>query len=149
MPRLTRISAVVDRLVTLCGEATGLQVVDGPFVGELADDTLLLGIPDGNTPGYRTTVTRQEGLGRPRLVEAWEVHCLLSLASAAETIPQLRARASSLLGSLDDTLRADVRSDGVWDRAGFGNSDMSWIPLQGPTGATLAVLFSLEGESLL
>lgn len=148
MSALTRIDAVVDALVELCRTATGLQVVDGPFVGELDDNVLILGVPDGSTPGYTTTPTRQQGMGRAHLREAWEVRCLLSL-SGGDDVHALRAQAAAHIGALDDALRDVSAASLAWDRAGVAGSNMSWVPVQGPTGAVMAVLFSFEGESLL
>ncbi|MCP2265570.1 hypothetical protein ACFQHV_00990 [Promicromonospora thailandica] len=148
--QITRIGSVIAKVVeiALTLDPDRLQVLDGPTVGELADDVLLIGMPDGNKPGYKTTATRQQGMGRPRLNEAWEVHCLLSLNSGANDLVALRARAVALLGLLDAKMRDDHTVDGVWDRAAL-LGDMDWIPLQGAAGATLAILFDVSGEALL
>lgn len=148
---LSKIDAVVDRLVELCTAATAadaLQVIDGPFVGELADAVLIFGIPDGSLPGYRSRIERQDGFGRVRLTEEWEVRCLLSLASGANDVAALRSRAVAVFGLIDEALRDNVQEDGVWDLAGFdGQAD--WVPLLGPAGATMSVLFTIAGATLL
>jgi len=148
--QITRIGDVIGKLVEIAGtlDPDVLQVMDGPTVGELAEQVLLIGMPDGNRPGYKTTNTRQQGMGRPRLQESWQVHCLLSLASGSDDLLALRNRAVELFGDLDTKLRDDHTVAGVWDRAAL-LGDMDWIPLQGPTGATLAILFDVSGESLL
>jgi hypothetical protein len=108
----------------------------------------MLGLPDGNQPGYKTTNTRQQGLGRARLQESWEVHCLLSLSTGSDDLPGLRGSAVEILGALDAKLRDEPLVDGVWDRANL-LGDMDWVPLLGAAGATIAVLFDVTGTSLL
>jgi hypothetical protein len=148
--QITRIGDVISKLVEIARtlDPDVLQVLDGPTIGELDEQVLLVGMPDGNRPGYKTSVTRQEGMGRPRMRESWDVHCLLSLASGSEDLLELRSRAVALFGLLDTKMRDDHTVAGVWDRGAL-LGDMDWIPLQGPTGATLAILFDVSGVSLL
>ena len=148
--QITRIGDVIGKLVEIAAtlDPDELQVLDGPTIGELAEQVLLVGMPDGNQPGYKTTNTRQQGMGRPRLQESWDVHCLLSLATGSDDLGGLRTRAVELLGELDTKLRDEHTVAGVWDKAAL-LGDMDWVPLQGPTGATLAILFDVSGTSLL
>jgi hypothetical protein len=151
MAAVTRLHVTLRELVTLATAAVGdegVQVLDGPFVGELANDVLLLGLPDGGQPGYRATVTRQEGYGRPRLTEEWSVHCMLSLTTGTNDVAALRERGAGLLAELDEQLRDHAKVDGVWDRASIGGQ-MDWVPLLGPAGASVTVLFDITGAALL
>lgn len=149
LPATTRVPEAIDALVTLIGEATGIQVTDGAYIGELADEALCVGLTEGpDRPGYSVAVTRQDGLGRPRLREEITVRCLLSLITGTNDTKALRERAGVLLGRIAEALADDARRPGVWDRALLG-ANLEWIPVLGPTGATLGVLFEIDGTSLL
>lgn len=151
MAAVTRLHVTLNELVTIATAAMGsegVQVLDGPFVGELANDVLLLGLPDGAQPGYRATVGKQQGYGRPRLVEEWDVHCMLSLTTGTNDVAGLRERGATLLAALDDGLRDRVTVEAVWDRASVAGQ-MDWVPLLGPAGASVTVLFDVSGAALL
>ena len=148
---VSRLDVVLDRLVTVCAGATAaqkVQVIDGPYVGELAADILLLGLPDGAQPGYRSTVTKQQGYGRPRLTEEWDVHCMLQLTTGTNDVAGLRSRAVVVLGLIDHALREQARVEDTWDRAGVAGQ-LDWVPLLGQAGASVTVLFNLTGAALL
>lgn len=149
-PSLTRIGVVVDRLVAIAktlGE--DLQVVDGPYIGELDPRVFVIGLMESpERPGYSTSVRRQEGMGRPRLVEDFEVRCLLSIASGDIDMEAVRNECVQILTNLDVALRDDHHQADVWDRVLFGPRT-DWVPLQTPNGAVCNVLFTVEGTSLL
>ena len=148
-PGPTRIHAVVDKLIDISGEATGLQVLDGPHVGEVMLEALCVGFTDGpDRPGYTVDVSRQQGMGRPRLQEDFTVRVLMTITSGDTDMATLRSRAAALIGQLDTALRDDVVVDGVWDRAVVGGA-MDWIPIQHEQGATCNVIFTVEGSGLL
>lgn len=149
LPATTRVPEAIDALVELIGDATGIQVTDGAFIGELADEALCVGLTEGpDRPGYTVGVRRQEGLGKPRLREEITVRCLLSLVTGENDVKPLRDRAGILLGQIAEALADNARRPDVWDRALLG-ADLEWIPVLGPSGATLAVLFEIDGSSLL
>jgi hypothetical protein len=106
-----------------------------------------LGLLDGDRPGYRTRISRERGLGGVVLREHWQVHCMLSLTVGDNDVAPLRAEAVALLDLLDAALRVQVVLDGVWQRAAL-DGQMDWIPLLGPSGAAMTVIFDIEGESL-
>ena len=148
-PGPTRIAQVIDTLLALCATSTGLQVTDGPHLGELMDEAICLGFTDGpERPGYAVAVRRQEGMGRPRLAEDFTVRSLLTISSGDTDMSALRGRAADLLGQIDTALRDDVVHGGAWDRAALGG-EMEWIPIQHSAGATVNVFFTVEGTSLL
>lgn len=154
-PTLTRIDAVLTNLVAVAGAALKgvdpeLEVMDGPRLGELPWKHLMFGITDSpDVAPYTTQVTRQDGLGAPRYVEAWEVRCGLCLAHTGNDIAPLRAQAVDVLAALDEALRAVNVRRGVWDDAGLGEAGVQWYPVRNQGGATVLVFFSVEGSSLL
>ncbi len=148
-PATTRVPEAIDALIALIHDATGIQVTDGAYIGELADEALCVGLTEGpNRPGYTVSVRRQEGLGRPRVREEITVRCLLSLVTGENDTKTLRDRAGTLLGKIAEALADNARRPDVWDSAFLG-ANLEWIPVLGPSGATLAVLFEVDGTSLL
>lgn len=150
---LSRMPQIVDRLVAEARAATDLeQVLDGPHLGELLADCLVIGLTDSaDRAGYESRVTRQEGVGRPRLVEAFVVRCLVTSATGdtdEHAVARLRARCGKVLADLDAHLRALGPVQGLWDQIGL-TGDTDWIPLQDQDGAAMNVLFMIEGAALL
>lgn len=149
MPALTRVPAVVDALIGLFGSATGLQVLDGPHIGEVMFEAICVGLsPDQSRPGYDAVVTQLPGMGAPRYVEEWTISSLLSISSGQTDLAALRARAGAALEQIDVALRAGQVAPEVWQRAGFGQG-MQWLPLQHPDGASVSVFFDVVGASVL
>jgi hypothetical protein len=147
-PTLTRVPQVVSALVALAGALEAdLQVVDGPFVGELGANVLMLGFPEGDHAAYDATVTRQEGM-RSRLRESWTVHCLLSRTSGEIALTGLRDQCAQTLAALDAAMREHATHDDAWQLARVAGS-MQWLPINGPHGSSCNVLFDIEGTSLL
>ena len=146
---LTRVPQVAAALVALAEGlgVTGLQVVDGPFVGELAADCLVLGFPEGGSAAYDATVVRQPGM-RTRLQESWTVHCLLSMTSGRIALTDLRERCADTLAALDGALREHATEDGAWQSARIDGA-MQWLPINGPSGSSCNVIFDISGTSLL
>jgi len=145
----TRVPDVVDALVTLFRDATDLQTLDGPHLGEVMNHAICVGLSsDQSRPGYDVEVTRQDGLGRPRYLEAWTVSSVLSLTSGDSDVAALRTAAADALGKIDTALRALRTNGDVWQRAGFG-ARMEWLPVLHPQGATVNVFFDIVGESVL
>lgn len=155
VPTITRIDAVLTALAAVAAAALtdvepAIEVMDGPRLGELPWRHFMLGITDSpDTAPYTTHLVRQEGLGRPRYTEEWEVRCGLCLADGSADVAGLRAEAAQVLGRLDEALRDAHVQAGVWDEVGVGEADMRWYPVPNETGATVLVFFSLEGSSLL
>lgn len=148
MTTLTRMPAVVDGLVELFRTATGLQVLDGPHLGEVMLEAICVGLsPDQTQPGYAADVTQLPGYGAPRYQEEWTVSALLSISSGGTDIAALRTRAGDLLAVVDQALR-DAHTSAAWQRAAFGGR-MEWLPLQTPSGASVNVFFDVVGASLL
>ncbi|MHB1063533.1 MAG: hypothetical protein ACYC1Z_03405 [Georgenia sp.] len=146
---VTRIPAVVDLLRQVAVDATGLQVIDGPHVGELMDEAIVIGFTDSvDRPGYSTTWERQPGFGAPSLRENFTVRCLLTVASGSIDMAVLRARCGEELAKFDAALRDRHVADGVWDMAGL-SGEAEWLPLQAPDGASMTVVFTVEGACLL
>lgn len=149
MGDLTRVADVIEALVPLARTATGLQVLDGPHVGEPMDEVLVIGLSESaDRPGYQVRLTRQEGTGRPRYQELVEIRCLLSLTSGTSDVAPLRRRAADVLGLLDTALRDRVSSPGAWDRA-LLSGDHDWVPILSETGALVVVMFSITCVSLV
>lgn len=149
-PSLTRIDVVVAKIVAIAQALEhDLQVIDGPYLGELDPRVLVVGLMESpERPGYSTSVRRQEGMGRPRTVEDFEVRCLLSIASGDTDMDAVRAECVQIITDLDVALRDDHTAPGVWDRVLFGPRT-DWVPLQTPAGAVCNVLFTVDGTSLL
>ncbi|GAA2242461.1 hypothetical protein GCM10010401_14210 [Rarobacter faecitabidus] len=146
---LTRIAAVVERLVEICvAAAPGVQVVDGPIIGETDDDALFVGMPEGERSGYNSTVTAQQGRGGIRQREDWSVGFMLSLFTGMDDMSALRAKAVAILGAIDAGVSAEQVHAGIWDRAGM-DGDVSWLPYQTDQGASLVVQFYISGAGLL
>lgn len=146
MAATTRIHEVVDAILSLAAE-TGVQVLDGPSVDEPMLECLVVGLAE-DQPGYTVTVTREPGVGRPRMREEFTVRCLLSLVSGDTATGPLRARAASLLGDLDDRVRSAHRRPGVWEHAEV-SGEMRWVPLQSSDGHMVGVWFQVNGWGLL
>lgn len=145
----TRLHMVVDEIVRIAREAVpaGVAVLDGPSVGEVPPEALVVGLADGE-PGYSASLERMPGAGSPRYRESWSVGCLLSVWSGDAVVSPVRARAASVLGRLDEALRVRDRADGLWDRVGVVGGT-SWQAVQTPDGAMVTVEFAVEGESIL
>lgn len=152
----TRMPEVLDQLIATFKAATvtdehpeGIQVTDGPHIGEVMYEAIVVGFTDGpDRPGYNATVSRQPGMGAPRLQEDFTVRSLLTLTSGDTDIRALRNRAGELLGLIGAALAGIHVKDGVWERATL-NGDTEWIPIQHPDGATVNVFFQVDGSSLL
>lgn len=156
VPTITKIDAVLTKLEAIAkaaleGVAPKVVVMDGPQLGEPEWRHFMLGISDTpETPPYTTHYVRQEGLGRPRYVEEWEIRCELSLADGSNDVAALRTEAAALLGLLDSAVRDAHAGEGVpWVDAGLGDADMRWYLGPTPEGATVLVFFSIEGSALL
>lgn len=153
VPTITRIAAVMDALADLTRTALtplGVEVLDGPVLGELPWRHLMIGITDSpDTPPYTTRYTRQDGLGRPRYVEDFEIRCGLSIADGSNDLTGVRDDAVAALEALDTALGAQHTNPGVWQEIGLGEAPMSWYPVPHAAGSTVAVFFSIEGSSVL
>lgn len=148
MPTLTRVPAVVDGLIALFTAATGLQVLDGPHVGEVMQEAICVGLsPDQSLPGYQVDIVRQEGYGGPRYAEEWTISSLLSITSGDIDMKALRLRAGEALAEIDAAIRA-AHTGELWQKAALGGR-MEWLPLQHPQGASVNVFFDVVGSSLL
>lgn len=148
-PSLTRIDVVVDALIDLLVSATGLQVADGPHIGEVMAEAICVGFSQGpDLPGYETRVARQDGMGRPRMLEEFTVRMFMTISSGEDDMATLRARAAALLGLIDTALRDAHHNAGVWDRASIGPS-VEWVPVFDATGGLCNVFFTVVGASLL
>lgn len=150
---LSRMPSVVDRLVAEARTATDVeQVLDGPHLGFLMSDVLVLGFTESaDRSGYESRVSRQEGYGRPRLVEDFVVRCLVTTATGdtdEQAVARLRARCGEVLAALDEHLRDLGPVQGLWERVAL-TGDTDWIPLQDDSGAAMNVLFTIEGTALL
>lgn len=150
---VSRMPAIVGRLVEEAREATDVeQVFDGPHLGQLMSDVLVLGFTESaDRPGYESRVTRQEGAGRPRLIEAFVVRCLVSTASGdtdEAAVANLRNRCGKVLADLDEHLRDLGPVTGLWSHVAL-TGDTEWIPLQDQDGAAMNVIFTIEGAALL
>ncbi len=146
---LTRVGAVVGRLVELHKEHSDLQVLDGPHLGEVMDEAFVVGLTDGpDRPGYEATATVLPGMGKPRYREDVTVRCLLTLTSGTTNLAALRERAVDLLTALAVALGDDHVAAGAWDRAEFAR-EFEWIPIQHEQGATVNVLYSIVCSSAL
>lgn len=148
-PATTRIADVVDALVALIGEAApGLQVADGPVIGEVLAEAICVGFTEGaDRPAYDTETRRADGMGR-RNVEDWSVRCFLTISSGDMEMKPLRDRAAEILGAIDDALRARNVDAGAWDRAGLAGA-ADWVPVITPQGGLCNVFFTIAGTSLL
>lgn len=147
---LTRIAAVVDKLVEIHEEHGGLaQVLDGPHIGELMDEAYVIGLTEGpERPGYEVEAVSMPGMGRARYTEEVTVRCLLTLTSGTTQMKALRARAATLLTTLAAALADQTVVAGVWSRAAFGR-EFEWIPIQHEQGATINVIYSITCSSPL
>lgn len=144
----TRIPQVVAKLAEIYA-ATGLQVVDGPHLGELMDEAIVIGFTQSvDQAGYSTDVERLDGFGAPRYRENFEVVSLITVASGETDVAALRNRCGDVLGQIDLAVRDAVVVAGVWDRAGVTGATQ-WIPLQDQQGAAMNVIFSVAGSCLL
>lgn len=149
LPATTKIPQVAAKLIDLFHDATGVQVTDGPHLGELEDEAMCVGLTEGpERPGYTTTVTRQQGMGRPRLREDFTIRCFLSLITGETDIAVLRVRAGEVLGQVAEALAAEYVVAGLWDRVVLGDRT-EWIPVQADSGAVLSVFFTVDGSCLL
>lgn len=147
---ITRLPEAVEELLSIAGAALpDMQVLDGPTLGELMDEALVIGLAEeAGSPGYESAVERQEGYGRPRYVEVATVRCMFTATSNSQTVAQLRHRCADVVDALDTALRAVTDVDGVWDRVQVGTR-WSWTPFVHEGGATVNVFFEVVGTSLL
>lgn len=144
----TTLPAIVDRLITLHATATGLQVVDGTHLGEVADEAIAVGTVLNGQSGYSSRLTPQQGRGGTRYREAWTVRCFLSLQSGEVDMAALRNRAGGYLAAITTALADEPVAEGVWDKARLGG-EFEWLPIQDPRGAICSVLYEIAGEGLL
>lgn len=149
MGDVTRVDAVVARLVELFGAATDLTVQDGPSVGEVPYETIVVGMPgDVSDPGYTSNAQRLQGMGPARYQERSEIRSMLTVTTGNTSATEVRGRAATYLRRIDAALRAEQTSDGVWQRVALAG-DMNWIVIQHEGGVTCEVFFTVEAESLL
>lgn len=155
---VTRLDQVLPALVEIVREAVGplatdeapIEVLDGPRLGELPWRVVVIGLTDTpDTPPYTTRYEAQDGLGRPRYVEVASVRCLVSVARGDDDLLAARAEAIAIVAALAAALRDHHTNPGVWDGAGFAGDAWAWYPMPTENGATVAVFFSLEVETLL
>lgn len=142
----TRIPAVVDRLVAIHGTITGLQVLDGAHIGEVADSAVCVGVTLGGTAGYSSRLGAPGRGGRP--AETWTVRCFLSLASGYTDMSALRVQVGEHLAAIATALADERVAEGVWDRAQLG-PEFEWMPVQDERGAICSVLYEVSGAGLL
>lgn len=154
----TRIGDVLPALAALATAAVAplitadepIAVMDGPQLGEQPWQLVILGVTDSpDIAPYTTRYEQQDGLGTPRYVEVSAVRCLVSVARGDDDLVAARDRVVAIVAALDTALRAAHHLAGVWDDAGFGPDAWQWYPAPTPTGATVAVFFSLEVQALL
>lgn len=150
MAAVTNVDAITDALLTLFATATGLQVEDGPSVGEVEQQAIVVGMPSsGNEPGYTTEVAKQSGMARPRYVETCTVRSMLTISTGNTKAKEVRDACAAHLRSIDTALRAAHGStETVWDRAQLGQQ-MQWIVIQHEDGVTCTVFFAVEAETIL
>jgi len=148
MAAVTNVDAVTDALLALFATATGLQVEDGPSVGEVAPEAIVVGMPaSGNEPGYTTEVAQQSGYGQPRYVETCTVRSMLTISTGNTNAKQVRDTCAAHLRSIDTALRV-AHTGSVWDRARLGQQ-MQWVVIQHEEGVTCTVFFAVEAETIL
>lgn len=150
---ITRIPTVVDRLIAEARAHVDIdQVLDGPTVGQILSNVLVVGLTQSDTsPGYKSTVTRQDGLGRTRMVEEFSVNCLLSVSTGdvgGDTMSGLRARCGAALAALDGRLRDLGPVEGVWEDCQVG-PETDWTPVEDVEGSLVNVMFTLEGTAFV
>lgn len=153
MATITRVPAVVDALVDLARTAFAgfdvpVAVLDGLSVGELPAQVIAFGVSVDSPTGYSSTLTRQQGLGRPRLVEEWSVTAVASVAFASDDMAAPRTALAGLLSALDDALRDEHIKPDVWDRAALSGT-VEWMPMRAKGGATCSAQFTVVGASFL
>lgn len=150
MAAVTNVDAITDALLALFATATGLQVEDGPSVGEVEQQAIVVGMPSSsNEPGYTTEVAKQSGMARPRYVETCTVRSMLTISTGNTDTKEVRDTCAKHLRSIDTALRAAHGStETVWDRAQLGQQ-MQWIVIQHEDGVTCTVFFAVEAETIL
>lgn len=160
--RTTRIPDVVDGLLELFGtlrpaeppheSGLVLQILDGPVIGELLQNVVLVGMPrsqDGQ--GYDVALERMEGYGRPRYEEQWTIGCWLSLStgdSSPTIVRELRHLAGGIFADMDTLLRDHQTNGDAWQRAALG-AESAWLPMRHEGGTNMDVFFDVVGASLL
>ncbi|WP_402465790.1 hypothetical protein [Isoptericola aurantiacus] len=149
MGAVTRVDAVVARLIKIFGTATGLQVEDGPSIGEVMFEAIVVGMPSGSSdPGYTTKATRLPGLGPARYREDSTVRSMLTVTSGNTVAAEVRNACAGYLRTIDAALRSDQVVEDVWQRVEL-DGDMDWVVIQHEDGVTCTVFFSVSAESLL
>lgn len=148
MGAVTNVDRVVDALLELFATATGLQVTDGAFVGEVEQEAIIVGMPSaGDEPGYSTDVAREPGMGAPRYVETCTVRSMLTISTGNTAAKEVRDTCAAHLRQIDTALRAE-HTGAVWGRAQLG-PQMQWVVIQTPDGVTCTVFFAVEAETIL
>lgn len=147
---VTRMPEVIDALIDVLNGIGGFQVTDGPIIGELMDNAVVVGLTEGpESPGYRTELEPLEGLGRRRYRERWTIHCLLTLATGQTDMAALRSRAGGMLAQIIEALRDEAPSrPRPWD-AVPAIARTEWAPIQSPQGAVINIVFDIDGSCLL
>lgn len=149
LPATTKIPQVAAKLIDLFHTATGVQVTDGPHLGELDDEAMCVGLTEGpERPGYTTTINRMPSMGRTRLREDFTIRCFLSLITGETDMAALRARAGQILGQVAAALADEYVVTDLWDKVVLGDRT-EWIPVQADSGAVLSVFFTVDGSCLL
>lgn len=151
MSTITRVDEAVTALIAIAKAALPtVDVLDGPVVGELMDEALVVGFADSpDVPGYECELVEQEGWGRPHYIELITVRMMLTLASGDAPVADLRARAAEHLAALDTAYRdASAQTQSAWDKLRSG-SQVKWVPYTDETTSVLNVFFSATGSALL
>lgn len=147
---MIRTDRITQTLVDVIHDATGVQTLYGPRVGEVSDEAVIVGLPDPdrNRGGVQVQVTRDDGLGRPRLTAVWSVACLVTVLSGGTDTPPVHTRAEDLLAQIDTAVRDRAHLPGVWDTATVaGQGDVAFW--SGEDGAAATIAFRVEGTNLL
>lgn len=137
-------SATHDALVALVASTKTtlptVQVLDGPGVEDLENDTVVIGVGD---PAVITTRTPPDYGGR--CTETGEIVCVISCWDGDTNVASKRARVYTILADIEEMLRADPTLGGAVDDSTFG--DTGELIQRQQNGALAALGFSVRYEA--
>lgn len=140
----TRVSPVVDQILTIGRTIPDLTVIDGPSAVTPTRDVLEVGVGE---PSFYTELERLPGL-RITYRETLHVVCSLWSWSGSVDIKPRRDRVSALIGEIDLALRAATVVEGVWDRVNLGEQ-FEWQQGLTDSGAAVSLGFVVVASALI
>lgn len=143
---MSSIPAAVDALVAMFRAATPVDVYDGTYPTNPADDYLAVGVADPDNPSVDGTQD-WGGLGTRRRHESYDIRCVLSSWSGGGTMKERRDAAFALLTVCETAVKADPSLQGVVTSGWASVSATQVVSGDTPQGPVCTVNFTVTVEN--